>query len=200
MTREVLSQRELWQGGFLSISEDTFELDSGSKVSRVVVHHPGAVVVVPVTSNGLVVAIRQFRAAAQRELVELCAGKRDIPGELPIDTARRELKEELGLEAEKIIGLSGFLNSPGFCDEFSYLFLARGLSYHGRIPQSIEEAESNLIALRLDSLLGYLANGTIEDAKTIIGLFQAREFIGSNLSALDQFQDQPDLMDRLGSQ
>jgi ADP-ribose pyrophosphatase len=199
VTGEVLSQRELWNGGFLSISEDTFELDSGSKVSRIVVHHPGAVVVVPVTSNGSVVAIRQFRAAAQRELVELCAGKRDIPGEPPIETARRELKEELGLEAEEIIELSGFLNSPGFCDEFSYLFLARGLSYRGRVPQSIEEAESKVIVLSLDMLANYLANGTIEDAKTIIGLFQAREFISSNHGVTDHPQDQPDLIDRLSS-
>ncbi|NNN12120.1 MAG: ADP-ribose pyrophosphatase, partial [Acidimicrobiaceae bacterium] len=65
MTAEIISQRVVWNGGFLSVSEDTFEFDSGSMVSRLVVHHPGAVVVVPVTSDGLVVAIRQFRAAAQ---------------------------------------------------------------------------------------------------------------------------------------
>ncbi|EQD37257.1 NUDIX hydrolase, partial [mine drainage metagenome] len=114
-------------------------------------------------------------------------------------TARRELKEELGLEAEEIIELSGFLNSPGFCDEFSYLYLARGLSYRGRVPQSIEEAESKVIVLSLDMLANYLANGTIEDAKTIIGLFQAREFIDSNHGVTDHPLDQPDLIDRLGS-
>ncbi len=199
MTAEVISQREIWNGGFLSVSDDTFELDSGSKVSRLVVHHPGAVVVVPVTSEGLVVAIRQFRAAAQGELVELCAGKRDILGELPIETARRELKEELGLEAEEFVELAGFMNSPGFCDEFTHLFMARGLSHVGRVPQSVEEAESKVVVLRLEMLASYLADGTVKDAKTIIGLFQARDFIASEPTPSDYLHDQQDLIERICS-
>ena len=94
---ELVSDRPIWRGDFLSLSEMTWQVDQGDEVTRVVVHHPGAVVVVPVTTSGQVIAVKQFRASVGADLLELCAGKRDVQGEVPIETAKRELERSLVL-------------------------------------------------------------------------------------------------------
>ena len=79
--------------------------------------HPGAVVVVPVDADGNALLVRQYRVAAGRDLLEVPAGKRDVPGEPPEVTASRELEEEIGRRAGRLRLLCEFFNSPGFTDE-----------------------------------------------------------------------------------
>ena len=110
-----------------------------NKFERDVVHHPGAVVVVPLTASRTVVMVRQFRAAVDAELLELPAGKRDVRGEPTEITAARELAEEIGRRAGRLDLLARFYNSPGFSDEFSWLYLAQDLSVAPLDRQGAEE-------------------------------------------------------------
>ena len=84
--------------------------------------------VVPLLDDGRVVLVRQYRAACDRHLLEIPAGKRDVAGEPPEQAARRELAEEVGYRAGRAAGLARFYNSAGFSDEFSHVFLARDLA------------------------------------------------------------------------
>jgi len=90
---------------------------------RDVVHHPGAVSIVPVLGEE-VVLVRQYRAALDGLLLEIPAGKRDVPGEPPEVTAARELEEDIGYRSKDLVKLAEFYNSPGFSDEHSYVYLA----------------------------------------------------------------------------
>src|SRR3954447_20913049 len=121
---ERLGERELYRAHSIWLGEATYRGPDGSEFSRDIVHHPGAVSVVPVLDDGRVVLIRQFRAPIDGDLLEIPAGKRDVDGEPPDLTARRELEEEVGLLADNVELLVEFYNSPGFCDEHSYAFLA----------------------------------------------------------------------------
>ncbi len=147
-----------------------FESPEGEQFERDVVRHPGAVVVVPLTEGGSVLMVRQYRAAADRELLELPAGKRDVAGEPTEVTAARELAEEVGRKAERFDLLARFYNSPGFTDEFSWLYLARELSPVPLDRQGAEERHMTIEEVPLASAIGMIRAGDIIDAKSIIGL------------------------------
>ena len=151
----------------------TVETPEGHEIEREIVHHPGAVVVVPVTDAGTVLLVRQYRAALDRELLELPAGKRDVDGEPPEVTANRELGEEIGRHAARLDLLANFWNSPGFCDEYSYLYLARDLTTVDSEPQHHEEAHLVVEEIPLRQVPSRIAAGDITDAKTLIGLLLA---------------------------
>ncbi|MDQ6837494.1 MAG: NUDIX hydrolase, partial [Actinomycetota bacterium] len=123
-----LTETEIWRSPLLRLTTSCFEAPSGEHFERDVVHHPGAVVVVPMVDDHRVVVVRQYRAAIDAELLELPAGKRDVDGEAPELTAARELEEEVGRSAGRIDLLARFYNSPGFSDELSHLYLARDLT------------------------------------------------------------------------
>ncbi|MDQ3757013.1 MAG: NUDIX hydrolase [Actinomycetota bacterium] len=173
-----LGEDERYRGPLIAVATATFADPDGGTFERDVVHHPGAVSVVPLRDDGRVVLVRQYRAAVDRHLLEIPAGKRDVDGEPPEDTARRELVEEVGLEAERLELLAEFFNSPGFCDEHSYVFLARGLTSCATDLQGVEEQHMTVEEVALAGVPGLIAAGEITDAKTIIGLCLARERVG----------------------
>ena len=141
------------------------------------VRHPGAVAVVAVDGDD-VVLVRQFRAALERDMLELPAGKLDVPGE-PLDAAaRRELVEEAGLDAPHLEVLARFHNSGGFCDEETTVFLATELVEATPEAVSVEEQYLTVERVPLDDVPGLLADGTITDAKTVIGLLTALRRLG----------------------
>ena len=124
------------RGSLLTVSTGEYEAPDGSHFERDIVHHPGAVVVVPLVDDATVLMVRQYRAAADQEMLELPAGTRDVTGEPTEVTAARELAEEVGRAAARIELLARFYNSPGFCDELSWLYLARDLSPHSTAKAS----------------------------------------------------------------
>lgn len=162
----------------IRVANGTFESPTGERFSREVVHHPGAVVVVPLAADGQVVLVRQFRAAVNAELLEIPAGKRDVDGEDPAETARRELMEEVGLEPGRLDLLARFYNSPGFSDEFSWCYLARELKEVGTDLQGIEERHMTVERVPLATVGDLIREGEIVDAKTIIGLTLAANALG----------------------
>ena len=132
---------------------------------REIVEHPGAVAIVAVDGDGMVTLVRQRREAARKELLELPAGTLE-EGEEPLESARRELKEETGLTGGRWRELTAFYTTPGFCRERMHLFVAEGVQHGSSSPEDDEQLE--LVHWRLDEVAGRL--GEIEDAKTLAGL------------------------------
>ncbi len=122
-----ISEREIHVGRVVRLTESVFATPGDERMTRDVVHHRGAVAVVAVDGDE-VVLLRQYRTPVEDELLEIPAGTRDVGEEDPAGTARRELAEEAGLACDSLEQLGTFFNSPGFCDELSHVFLATGLS------------------------------------------------------------------------
>lgn len=167
-----VDERTIHTGRVIEVVEGRFETPDGEVVEREIVRHPGAVGVVPVDGDE-VILVRQYRAAADADLLEIPAGKRDIPGESASAAAGRELAEEIGYVAGSLVELAGFYNSVGFSDEYSRVFLATALSPATPDPQGPEEQYMTVERLSLDAVPAAISDGRIEDAKTIIGLLAA---------------------------
>jgi ADP-ribose pyrophosphatase len=168
-------------GGFLELVDLSVEGPDGDVHHRSVVRHPGAVVVVPIEDDREhVLMVRQYRAAVDGELLEVPAGKRDVDGEEPEATAHRELEEEIGHRARTLVALAEFYNTPGFCDEYTYLYVAVGLvALAQRKTQTAEEHEMQIERVALADVHRMIDAREIVDAKTIIGLTLAREYLAT---------------------
>lgn len=142
-------------------------LDDGSTISREVVKHPGAVVIVPVLDDGRICLIRNFRIAVGQELLELPAGTLEPP-EPPLETARRELIEETGFRCEKLEPLCEFFMSPGILDEHMYCFLATGLTLGDPARERGEQIDNYPVTT--SELANLLRNGQIKDSKSLSAL------------------------------
>lgn len=175
-----LHEETLWRGHVVSAAVGRFAAPDGSEFEREVVRHPGAVSVVPLLDDGTVILVRQYRAPVDRELLEIPAGKCDVAGEDREVTARRELEEEIGMRAGRLHHLCDFLNSPGFCDEASTIFLARGLQPCPTETHGVEEHHMTVEHVALADVPGLIGSGAIADAKTIIGLLMARDVVSAS--------------------
>ena len=172
----VVGVSTIADAGFLRVEDLRVEGPDGEVHQRFVVRHPGAVVVVPV-ENDLqhVLLVRQYRAAIDGDVLEVPAGKRDVDGETPEATAHRELEEEIGHRAGTLVPLAEFYNTPGFCDEYTYVYAAVGLeALAQRNTQTAEEAAMEIVRIALTDVPRMIAAREIVDAKTIIGLTLAR--------------------------
>jgi 8-oxo-dGTP pyrophosphatase MutT (NUDIX family) len=165
-----LGEREVFGGHLIRVALGTFVSPDGEEFEREVVHHPGAVVVVPRHDDGRVTLVRQYRAAVGSELLEVPAGKRDVAGEEPEVTAHRELAEEVGLRAGRLRLLARFYNSPGFSDELTHLYLAGDLEPCATDAQGFEESHMSIEHVLLADYPAMVSDGRIIDAKTIVGL------------------------------
>ena len=170
----------LQQGHIISMYRASFVAPDGSTFEREVVRHPGAVSVVPLLDSGEVVLVRQYRAALDRLVLEIPAGKRDVAGEPPEETARRELIEEVGLRPGTLRHLVTFNNSVGFSDEESHVFLGIDLSEAEQDRQGVEEEFMEIVRVRLEDTPRMISSGEITDAKTVIGLTLALAAAGSS--------------------
>jgi ADP-ribose pyrophosphatase len=158
--------------GFLDITKRTIESPDGTTFERIVIEHPGAVAVVPLLGDD-VVLLNQYRAACGDMILEIPAGKLDQHAEDPQDAARRELAEETGYTAGHLHHLTDLWTSVGFCDERISVFVADDLEPGIRRPMGPEEMAAEVIRMPLDKALGLVASGTIADAKTVVGLLLA---------------------------
>ncbi len=168
-----LGEELLHHGHVIDLYRSRFAAPDGTEMVRDVVRHPGAVSVVPVLESGDVVLVRQFRAPLNRYMLEIPAGKLDVAGEDLETAARRELAEEVGLDAGQLEMLVRFHNSVGFCDEESHVFLATQLSEVARDRQGVEEEHMQEVLIPLVDTPDAIARGEITDAKTVLGLMAA---------------------------
>ena len=177
----LVESQEIARGGFLTFAEETFESPAGERFVRWMVEHPGAVAAVPVVDGPggpEVLFVRQWRPAIRRLLLEIPAGKLDVPGEDPDDAMHRELAEEIERQAGKLVKLATFWNSPGFSTELTHVYVALDLSPCDR-PEAAKEEEQDMTIERVP-LAGtgrLIAAGGITDAKTIIGLTLADRYL-----------------------
>ena len=172
---EKVDERLIHQGAIIDVAVGTFRGPDGDTFERDIVHHPGAVSVVAVDRDGRVPLVRQYRAALDKELLELPAGKLDVAGEDPMACAQRELVEEVGRSAAAIELLCEFHNSPGFSDERHRVYLARDLTEVPHDRQGVEEASMTVEWVLLDDAVALVRSGEVLDAKTVIGLLLAHE-------------------------
>ncbi len=173
-----VADSEVHRGYRFTVHRVRYRAATGEEFDREVVHHPGAVAIVPLHDDGTVTLVRQFRAALDRELLELPAGLRDVEGEPDERTAERELVEEAGLAADRLELLVTFHNSPGYCDETVSVFLATGLHEVDHDRHGIEEHHMTIERLPVEDVLAMIRTGLVTDAKTIIGLSLVADRLG----------------------
>jgi ADP-ribose pyrophosphatase len=162
------------RGFIVSTVKATFTDPNGNRFERDVIRHPGAVAVVPMPDAASVLLVRQFRPAVDRWLFEVPAGTRDVEGEPLETTAHRELAEELGRTAGRLQLLTHCLNTPGFCDEVTTVFLATDLQPVPTNRQGLEEGFMSIEEMTLSRFDDLVEDGTIVDAVTILGVGLAR--------------------------
>lgn len=164
-------RRPIYRGRIVDLGIETVELPNGESVELEIVRHPGGAAVVAIDTEDRVCLLRQYRHAGGGWLWELPAGKLD-PGETPFSTARRELGEEAGLEADAWTDLGSMHSSPGILAEVIHLYLATGLHPVPRGHESHEVIEIHWVPM--EQALDWCQDGNITDAKTLIGLFRAQ--------------------------
>ena len=169
-----LGDTDVHAGYVWKVVRAEFESPDGVVFRRDIVRSPGAVGVVPLVfdAEGLpsVVLLSQYRPPYERNVIEIPAGMRDVPGEPAIETGRRELVEEAGLLAGELSHLVDILPSPGMTDSICSIFLATECTAIDHDRQGPEEEEMELLHLPLDDALAMIDRGEISDAKTVAGL------------------------------
>ena len=150
---------------------------NGRIVESACVRHPGAAVLVPVTAEGNIVMIRQYRLPIDQFILEVPAGTREW-GEDWLICAQRELREETGFRAERFDAVGEFWPGPSFSDEVLSVFIARDLS-HDPLPMDFDE-QIEVVEFPLDQLVEMALDGRIKDGKTIIALLRANAWLKKN--------------------
>jgi ADP-ribose pyrophosphatase len=170
---ERTGSETIYEGKFFTVKRGRFRHEDGEEVERELVTHPGAVGIVVLDGENLWFVRQPREALGSPDLLELPAGKLDEEGEEPLDTAKRELAEEIGKQADHWEPLGSFFTSPGFADEEVHLFLATGISDVDERP-AVEHDERIDVEIRpladLDAILA-----ETKDSKTLIGLYKLRE-------------------------
>lgn len=169
MAERLVQSRRIFDGRVISLRVDDVVLRSGRTATREIVEHRGAVAIVPLTAQGDVILVRQYRAATGGILLEIPAGTLE-EGEVAQDALQRELAEEIGMRAGRVQHLASFYPSPGFLTEVVHVYLATDLT-----PHRLEAEEEDLEVLRLPlrQARAMVDRGEIRDAKSIIGLLLA---------------------------
>lgn len=169
MNFKVTKTDKIFEGHVFDIKVDQIEYDSGNKGVREVIMHNGGAVVLPITKEGKVVFVKQYRYPFDEFMYELPAGKLE-KNEDPEKCATRELTEETGYTSDKVSYLGRIYTSPGFCDEILYIYLAEDLipGEHNR-----EEGEDGMemFELTMEEVDKMIADGKIVDGKSISGLY-----------------------------
>ena len=186
----VLDRKTVYEGAVFSLHRERVSMPGGGDSVRDVVRHPGAVAVVALDEQDRVVLVRQYRHPVAQHLWELPAGLRDADGEPPLETAKRELAEEVLLAAERWSLLTTTYNSPGFSDELVLVYLAEGLSDVAR-PEGFvvehEELDMTVERVPLDDAVRRVLGGEIRNGSAVIGLLAAASAraTGAKLRAAD---------------
>jgi ADP-ribose pyrophosphatase len=154
-------------GRLFSVESLAWTDASGRSISRDVVRHPGAVLIIPVLDRERIVLIRNERVAVNETLWELPAGTLEA-GEDPCRCAGRELEEETGYRAARIEAFGQFYTSPGFADELMHVFIGRDLEHVGQRLEPHEKIDVEVVTLQ--EVHAMIDDGRIRDGKTIAGV------------------------------
>jgi ADP-ribose pyrophosphatase len=169
-TERRINGRRVYSGRVLSLEVDRVRLEDGTETVREVVHHHGAIVVVPLVGED-VLLVRQFRYATGGIRRELPAGTLEM-GEEPVACARRELAEETGHSSASLTHLASFYSAPGYSTELVHCFLAERLEPVTGV-RADEDERIEVVRLPLTTAARLIADGQIRDAKTVAGVLLA---------------------------
>lgn len=170
---KTISTEEIYKGRIINVQKDEVTLPNGKTASRELVKHPGAVAIIPVTKEGKIVMVEQYRKPLEQSIIEIPAGKLE-PGEAPEKTAMRELEEETGYGAKIFEKIYSFATSPGFADEIIHLYAATDL-YQIEQPASPDEDEFvELMEVSIEEAERLVEKQQIYDAKTILAIMWAK--------------------------
>ena len=164
--------RRVFQGRIFTVNIESITLPRGHHLAAEIIRHPGAVVLVPVTNEGEIILVRQYRHAIGRWAWELPAGSLK-PGEHPHAAALRECQEETGMIAGALQPLGSFFPTPGYCDEEMHFFRATQLREPGAgdaVAEQDEDEDIEMRAMALDAIRSMIASGEIIDLKTVAAL------------------------------
>lgn len=178
MTFRHLGDTEIASLARLRVVRGRFEAPDGTVFERDVVRNEAVVAMVPLLDDGrTVLLVRQYRGPIDDLLLEIPAGLCDVAGEDPLDTAARELEEEVGRTATDWRLLASYHPAAGFSDQFVRLYLARGLAEVPARRQGIEEDHMTVEEFDLADLDDAIADGTLRDSKTLLGLVLTRDLL-----------------------
>ena len=170
---EVTASQVTHKGVLTTVRIDTIRAPDGSTVQREIAQRPNAVAMVPLTADGEVILLRQYRHAVGRHEIEIPAGLLDVHREREDAAAQRELIEEIGMTAGTLRRLLRFHNSSGWSDEATTVFLATDLreaEVDADFVAEAEEADMAILRMPLQDAVAAVHRGEIQDAKTVIGL------------------------------
>jgi ADP-ribose pyrophosphatase len=169
---ERIDSKTAWEGRIATVRVDRFRYDDGDEAEREVIAHPGSVAIVAHDGEDIYLVKQPREAVNEPELLELPAGKLDEDGEEPLDTAKRELAEEIGKGAHTWRHLTSFYTSPGFVDEECHVYLATDL--YDESAEADENERIEIVTLPLDRLDDAIRD--CRDAKSLVGLLWLRAF------------------------
>lgn len=164
---KLVNSRNVYSGKKFSVRVDTYE-SSGSEYRVEIIEHKGAVVILPITDEGKIVFVKQYRYPIRKELIELPAGTLS-KGESPLRCAARELEEETGYSTSNFTLLGILYPSPGYSSEILYVYLAKDLQLRGQKPEVYERITS-VMELYPEEVMSFIRDGKINDAKTLATL------------------------------
>lgn len=166
------AENDAYKCKLFTVKKVTQPLPDGKEKVYELIDIQNAVTILPVDEQNNIYFVEQYRIGANKNLLELPAGKVEA-GEDPLQTAQRELREEIGMDAREIKPLGNFYMTPGYANEYMYCFLATGLFQSPLKPDADEFI--NLHKVPFDQINAMVANGQIEDSKTLAALFLAQK-------------------------
>ena len=176
LTEHRLDREVVFNGRLLKVHRDTVRLPDGKTATREHIYHPGAVAILPVLDSGDIIMERQYRYPLSRDFIELPAGKID-PGEAPLDTAKRELREETGYSATHWEFMTSIHVAIAYSNERIDLYLARGLTLGATGLDDEEFLE--ILAVPPQQAFQWLREGRISDSKTMVGLLMYEKMLAA---------------------
>ncbi len=173
---KILKQRLFYQGRKFNFEVSNLRLPNGVQGDWECIRHPGGSLAVPVTREGKLVLLRQYRFAVQGRILEFPAGTVEAH-EQPAETIKREIEEETGYRANRWQSLGKFALAPGYSDEYIYAFLAQDLEKLEQPPQQDDDEDIEVVLIAPQELEQAILAGEPVDAKSICSFFLARPFL-----------------------
>jgi len=167
---KTLETQRIYEGAIINLRRDKVTVENGTSYREIIEHNGGAVLAA-VTDEGKMVMVRQYRKPAERVMLEVPAGKIDA-GETPLETARRDLKEQTGYPPTTVEYMTEFYPSVGYSEEVLYLYLCTGLTAGETCPDENEALD--ILEMDIDELYQMVMKAEIRDAKTIVAIMMVR--------------------------
>lgn len=173
-TEKKIKTLNEYRGVVVNVALDKITLPDGKEGIREVVSHPGGVCILALDDENKAICVNQYRYCFETHMLELPAGKLEY-GEDPYECAVRELSEETGITAGKIVSLGAIYPSPGFCREILHLYLATELTFG---KAHLDEGEFlDVLRVPFDELVAQTMSGEMKDAKTVIAVLKAKLYL-----------------------